>query len=574
MDFLTQYGLTVLCLAGMLAWYYAPNDICDAKKRFEEKIAQDPFGDYEEPQMASSLGVFGTFLGITVGLLLFQPQDLDNLKTHLASLLGGMTTAFLTSLLGMWLSFCLKQKQEKAQRAKEMESSLSNEANIKDLIEYLMRENEERKAGFAEVRDLMSENNKVLTQTISDSIARMTKSIVGDEEYTVIGQMKTIRLETRDSIDKLYREQKEGNERTLQAFQDFAKTLAENNAKTFIEALTETMKDFNSKLTTQFGENFKKLNEAVGNMLVWQEHYKDMIAQLTAVQQETFQGISEIKQSLGSMETSVAGLNASAEKLADIVVTAAAYEEKIEKALEHLEELAKDADAAVPAIQAMLRESNASLERENQKAQKEMAEYIGNAVKASSDFASKHLESVRDSITKEMQSFTDSGKSAMQLMEELAKALDKDRDRLDKRQQKMLEQLDKRIEDSIRSMEEASSKIMEASKEQRQGIESMSSAAIDSVRAAADSLKKDSFTVTQGVSDNMQKLMEENNDALKGSVKNLQQSLNDSLNQSLNELGRAMGQISQKFAADYQPLADRLREVVRIAEDLEKRRRA
>jgi len=34
------------------------------------------------------------------------------------------------------------------------------------------------------------------------------------------------------------------------------------------------MKDFNSQINTQYGDNFKELNKAVGKMLLWQENYK------------------------------------------------------------------------------------------------------------------------------------------------------------------------------------------------------------------------------------------------------------------------------------------------------------
>ena len=44
-------------------------------------------------------------------------------------------------------------------------------------------------------------------------------------------------------------------------------------------ALEEVVKDFNKNLTTQFGENFKELNSAVKNMILWQDNYKSYIVQ-------------------------------------------------------------------------------------------------------------------------------------------------------------------------------------------------------------------------------------------------------------------------------------------------------
>lgn len=55
----------------------------------------------QTPSILSTLGVFGTFLGITIGLLNFDPSDLQH---SIPLLLGGLKTAFLTSLAGMGCS--------------------------------------------------------------------------------------------------------------------------------------------------------------------------------------------------------------------------------------------------------------------------------------------------------------------------------------------------------------------------------------------------------------------------------------------------------------------------------------
>jgi len=44
-----------------------------------------------------------------------------------------------------------------------------------------------------------------------------------------------------------------------------------------VEALRDVIHDFNNKITEQFGDNFKELNEAVGRLLIWQEDYKGFV---------------------------------------------------------------------------------------------------------------------------------------------------------------------------------------------------------------------------------------------------------------------------------------------------------
>lgn len=50
------------------------------------------------PTIVSTLGVLGTFFGVTKGLYHFDPQDLD---ASIPALLDGLKTAFVTSLAGM-----------------------------------------------------------------------------------------------------------------------------------------------------------------------------------------------------------------------------------------------------------------------------------------------------------------------------------------------------------------------------------------------------------------------------------------------------------------------------------------
>ena len=60
-----------------------------------------------------------------------------------------------------------------------------------------------------------------------------------------------------------------------------------------LSALELVVKDFNNNLTEQFGDNFKQLNEAVKNMIVWQENYKTHISHS---EQSLNNVLSELKQ--------------------------------------------------------------------------------------------------------------------------------------------------------------------------------------------------------------------------------------------------------------------------------------
>jgi len=52
---------------------------------------------------------------------------------------------------------------------------------------------------------------------------------------------------------------------------------AKSSKSETLDALEMVVKDFNKNLTTQFGDNFKQLNESVKAMILWQNNYKMQI---------------------------------------------------------------------------------------------------------------------------------------------------------------------------------------------------------------------------------------------------------------------------------------------------------
>ena len=167
----------------------------------------------------------------------------------------------------------------------------------------------------------------------------MTASVAGDGDYTVIGQMKTIRLELRDHHEKIISE-----------FREFAKTLAENNTKAFIEALNDAIKDFNTKITEQFGENFKQLNIAVGRLLEWQINYESTLERVTENLEMTFEGIDAAQNSLAQIENSSAAVADTAAAIQDLIVSANLYAQKLEQVLIEVKALSDSAKNSVPQI--------------------------------------------------------------------------------------------------------------------------------------------------------------------------------------------------------------------------------
>lgn len=97
---ISYISLVVVILCFLIAWGYfylqQKNDHLIEKRRWIENL----------PTLISSIGVLGTFAGITLGLINFDPNNLDE---SIPLLLGGLKTAFFTSLAGMLGSMVLSK---------------------------------------------------------------------------------------------------------------------------------------------------------------------------------------------------------------------------------------------------------------------------------------------------------------------------------------------------------------------------------------------------------------------------------------------------------------------------------
>ena len=185
------------------------------------------------PGVLTSLGIFATFVGIATGLADFDTRDVQG---SVPALLDGLTTAFWSSIAGIGGAVLIKLKHlVRAGRTDKAEAAHES-ASIDDLA------------------DLLSDLNSAL---------------VGEEKSTALSRLVVSGQGTNDRLDALKR-----------SLDGFLTNMAESNSRALINALNEVIRDFNVKLNEQFGENFKRLNEAVEKILVWQERYRQQIAEM------------------------------------------------------------------------------------------------------------------------------------------------------------------------------------------------------------------------------------------------------------------------------------------------------
>lgn len=274
------------------------------------------------PSVFSTLGVFGTFLGIAAGLEKF---DVDDIEASIPSLLNGMKTAFWTSIIGIFLGLlfakiiaAVKHKWDKAGVITSEEVQ-----KLSDLITAIKESNEENKRQFAELRaaissdkdDSLSTHLVKLRQQNRESGDAMLKALGGDGETSLLTQVQRMRQEQTDAAKEVIRNMdwvkvtmKQGQELMVQKFDEFSDLLEKSNTEALVKAIENVIGGFNDKLSELIDrlvkENFEELNKSVKSLNDWQRENKEQVATLIAQFKDVSDRLQVSAQTIGSISVS------------------------------------------------------------------------------------------------------------------------------------------------------------------------------------------------------------------------------------------------------------------------------
>ena len=209
-----------------------------------------------------SVGVLGTFIGIVIGLWEF---DTDDITSSVPSLLGGLKTAFMTSIMGMGFAITLSVFQSIKNKDK-------NTADTElDALNRISKQLEDLNF-LQEIKEYTRQLEAIpLINTKLDSIDTNIKTLSTD-----IAGVKNELKENQQQLFAFLKDKLEGIDKSLK---EAVEKLAEGATQEIIKALEGVITDFNNNLTEQFGDNFQQLNESVLKMIEWQENYKNSVQQ-------------------------------------------------------------------------------------------------------------------------------------------------------------------------------------------------------------------------------------------------------------------------------------------------------
>ncbi|MGJ8670210.1 MAG: hypothetical protein ACSHXK_12030 [Oceanococcus sp.] len=234
---------------------------------------------HNAPSILTSLGIFGTFLGITIGLAGFDP---DNVQSSVSALFGGIKLAFWTSVAGILGGILVKFRHlflfENAPESVSLDDLI---AAMRGVEKSLTDEN--KQPLLASLRDIQDETrDQVLKQSESLEHLAGAADSAQERDQAVLEQLKSMDQAFADGWGSV----KSANDQQLSELQQALNGLAQamggdsgkllqqlkdmdasaaNNLKTLLQSseaasasMTEELKQLSEQLSSQLGDELSE----------------------------------------------------------------------------------------------------------------------------------------------------------------------------------------------------------------------------------------------------------------------------------------------------------------------------
>lgn len=202
----------------------------------------------------STIGVLGTFVGIFIGLMDFDVQDIQG---SVPELLGGLKTAFITSIVGMFCSMVVKLWYKPDVDEVYTSPEFEQGTEIKKELSYLV--------------ELMKDVRRILSED-------KTSSNIAVLQGAMEKSFKDLDISNRALVNDVKSCIGDGVKDLGESISEFGRIVAEQSSKELIESIQRVMDDFNAKINDQLGENFKELSVSINNLNTWQKEHVELLA--------------------------------------------------------------------------------------------------------------------------------------------------------------------------------------------------------------------------------------------------------------------------------------------------------
>ncbi|MBK6581941.1 MAG: hypothetical protein IPG20_03425 [Gammaproteobacteria bacterium] len=510
----------ILLSAGAMAWKAVPN-----AQRYVEYA----------PGLMTSLGIFGTFVGVVIGLLHFDIRP-DAIDGSIATLIEGLKTAFLTSVVGLAGAMIF---------------------NFADAVWFDRRRQANVETHTVTPSDI---HNALTAQT--DVLRSMQKSLAGSEEDSLVGQMKLLKADVKDFERGVQRNHDQFQTRLWTELRGFADLLAKSATEQVIEALKQVIVDFNRNLTEQFGENFKALDASVKKLVDWQTEYKDQVEQMGQQYRQSVESLVETK-------TAVAGIWEECKEIplamAELRTVLEVNQHQIQELQRHLEVFGVMRDKAVeavPTINAKLEEIGNNLIEGSQRMQivllegatdfKASVTSTNSAMNEMAHTVSNNAEGLTTLLSDASSTFTNSMSDSIARMEASSKDVHQGFMTMASEVSGHAENLRKQMSGVLNEYDTAVNKVMASFGSFGARIEGEVQRNTEAVMLQLSKVVEKGLG---GVSANIDAAVERTREAINKEFAALEEGRTRELNRVMSDMGSALATITRQFADDYSGLA-------------------
>lgn len=498
------------------------------------------------PTLLTSVGILGTFTGIIVGLLDF---DTAKIETSIGPLLEGLKTAFITSLLGMLLSIVFKVL---------VTAGLFNKPD-----EYGVTEEQ---VGALELYEVMKQQ--------VEGIQQLKQSISESDESSLIGQLKLLRSDVNDNHkagERQLSEAAKNQEERFLSFQDnlwnklqeFADMLSKSATEQVIEALNQVIRDFNDNLTEQFGENFKQLNEAVHELVDWQENYREQLADMNHKYQLGVQAITQTEAAVSHIGEETKAIPESMAELKTVLEVNQHQIDELNRHLNAFKELRDRAVMAVPEIQDQIDLALEGAKSANDQLAKGILDNVEKIQKVVGDSADQYRETVDNTRA----ALTESAQATANATEEIKSQFSGALDDINNHMRNLIHELQeggKKLKDNyqsageklISSTEQIGRSLSNSMNTMRAGLES-------TIEQQAMEHRKRADQVFGGLEKAISNALVDTGEAVQKKVDMIDKTMGEEIEKVMQSMGNALASISGQFTNDYERLVRQMQSVVR-----------
>lgn len=322
------------------------------------------------PSILTSLGILGTFIGIFVGLLDF---DVRTINKSVPILLEGLKVAFGTSIVGLGSALIFRVLKPLISINTTVEDASAQDVinAIDDMKRQVSMLDETNKAGFDDVK----------------------KALTDDGDSSVVGQLQRLRSNFAD----LEKTTSSGFEAQIKEFKDFAEHMSKAFSEAIIEELKSVIREFNEKISEQFGDNFKQLNEAVGQLLQWQENYKTQLEELKSAFDNSVETIGATEQAISAIEESARAIPSHMSQLTNANNQLIEQLTSMHDGLSSISEMRERAEGAIPEIASKIDKMTTTIS-DAVNSQSQVAEQIKDVINASTQELEGAVGKIGDQI--------------------------------------------------------------------------------------------------------------------------------------------------------------------------------